>query len=203
MDWMPIHTVGAEFWTGQPGRACLISEALHILCALMFDLSPDTPPQWQAELRHIFISAGHDYWGRQGEGRMQHGIHAPSEVECVTGMGLRGDRYFGARPDKKGQVTFFEAKVVEEVRLAFKLPKLPASVFRRNFIVAGVTLEDWIDRCFRFQGVEFEGSQECTPCEWMDRAVAPGTREFLKQRFRGGLRAKVISGGWLRVDAKG
>lgn len=177
----------------------MIPSALALSYRLMVDSVSGEPPEWQAELRHIFISAGHDYWGRQGEGRMQHGIDAPPEVECVAGMGLRGDRYFGARPNNKGQVTFFEAGVVEEVRQTFKLPKLPPSVFRRNLIVAGVTLAAWKNRRFRFQGVEFEGSQECTPCEWMDRVVAPGTREFLKQNFRGGLRAKVISDGWLRV----
>lgn len=156
-------------------------------------------PEWNAELRHIFISEGHDYWGRQGEGRMQHGVNSPDEIECVAGMGLRGDRYFNVRPDAKGQVTFFAEDVVKEVRLAFGLPKLPASVFRRNLIVAGVRLAEWKGRRFRFQGVEFEGSQECTPCQWMDRVVAPGTQDFLKEKFRGGLRAKVIVSGTLRV----
>lgn len=115
------------------------------------------PPAWQAELRHIFISAGHDYWGRQGEGRMQHGMSSPSEIECVADMGLRGDRYFGVRPGYKGQVTFFDLAVVEEVRRLFKLPRLPASVFRRNLIVSGARLADWKNRRFRFKGVEFEG----------------------------------------------
>lgn len=157
------------------------------------------PPDWKAELRHIFISAGHDYWGPQGEGRLQNGINSPAEIECVAGMGLRGDRYFGHRPGYKGQVTFFEAEVVEEVRRLFKLPKLPASVFRRNLIVSGVNLAEWNNRRFRFQGVEFEGSEECTPCEWMDRGVAPGTKDFLDENFRGGLRAIIVTGGTLRV----
>lgn len=157
------------------------------------------PPDWKAELHHIFISAGHDYWGRQGEGRMQHGVTSPTEIECVAGMGLRGDRYFGVRPGHKGQVTFFDADVVAEVRRTFKLPKLPASVFRRNLIVSGVNLALWDGRRFRFQGVEFEGSQECAPCDWMDRVIAPGAREFLKTSFRGGLRARIITSGIIRV----
>src|SRR3954469_17488380 len=120
------------------------------------------PPDWQAELRHIFISAGHDYWGPQGEGRLQNGINSPAEIECVAGMGLRGDRYFGHRPGYAGEVTFFDVAVVDEVRRLFRVPKLPASVFRRNLIVAGVDLAAWDGRRFRFQGVEFEGSEECT-----------------------------------------
>ncbi len=156
-------------------------------------------PEWNAELRHIYISAGHDYWGRQGEARMQHGITDLQEVECVAGMGLRGDRYFGYRKDFKGQVSFFDEAVVEELRQMFKLPKLPASVFRRNLVVRGVELGDWLGRRFRFQGIEFEGSQECKPCQWMDRVVEPGTLDFMKQQFRGGLRAKIVTSGMLRV----
>lgn len=158
-----------------------------------------TPP-WNAKLRRIYISAGHDYWGRQGEGRLQHGISSVEEVECVAGKGLRGDRYFDERPNGKGQVTFFDQAVFEEVRRLFKLPKLPSSVFRRNLIVEGVSLAEWNKRRFVFQGVEFEGTQECTPCVWMDRAVAPGVQEYLKSQFRGGLRARVITSGILRVE---
>lgn len=158
-------------------------------------------PRWDARLLHIFISPGHDYWGRDGEGRMQHGISDVPEVECVAGMGLRGDRYFNKRPDAKGQVTFFDIRIVEEVRAYFKLSKLPASIFRRNLIVTGVELEEWMGRRFLFQGIEFEGAQECSPCEWMDRVIAPGGQVFLKGRFRGGLRAKVQSSGFLRRAA--
>lgn len=118
---------------------------------------------------------------------MQHGIQSLSEVECGAGMGLRGDRFFNVRPDARGQVTFIEAAVVEEVRQLFNLPELPASVFRRNLVVAGISPGDWIGRRFRFQGLTFEGAQECFPCVWMDRAVALGTQAFLKEHFRGGL----------------
>ncbi|WAC18761.1 molybdenum cofactor biosysynthesis protein [Luteolibacter sp. SL250] len=153
----------------------------------------------QVKLGKIYISGGHDYWGRQGAGRLQNGIRDVEEVECVAGKGLVGDRYFGYRQDFKGQVTFFEEEVVEEIRAHFKLPKLPASVFRRNLIVSGVRLGEWLGKRFVFQGVEFEGSQECRPCHWMDRVVEDGTERFMKEGFRGGLRAKVISGGLLRV----
>ena len=157
-------------------------------------------PGWEnASLLHIFISHGHDYWGRQGEGRMQHGITSVPEVECVAGQGLRGDRYFGYRADFKGQVTFFAAEAVSEIREAFKLPKLPASIFRRNLIVQGVDLRQWLGQRFTFQGIHFEGTQECKPCDWMNRVVAPGTEEFMKRHFRGGLRAKVLTSGTLRA----
>lgn len=155
---------------------------------------------WDARLLHIYISPGHDYWGKQGAGRFQSGITEVEEIECVAGMGLRGDRYFGFRPDFKGQATFFDIAIVEEVRHHFKLARLPASVFRRNLIVRGIDLQQWMGKRFVFQGVEFEGSQECKPCQWMDRAITPGGEDFLKGKFRGGLRAKIISSGTLHVD---
>jgi hypothetical protein len=163
-------------------------------------ITPPEVPVWHARLLHIYISPGHDYWGKQGEGRFQNGITEVEQIECVAGMGLRGDRYFRYRPDFKGQVTFFDIAIVEEVRHHFKLARLPASVFRRNLIVRGIDLQQWMGRRFLFQGVEFEGSQECKPCQWMDRAIAPGGEDFLKGKFRGGLRAKVITSGTLHVD---
>ncbi|RYD35010.1 MAG: MOSC domain-containing protein [Verrucomicrobiaceae bacterium] len=164
--------------------------------------APDTPPpELSARLLAIYISQGHDYWGKQGEGRLQHGIRSVSEVECVAGKGLRGDRYFAYKPDFKGQVTFFSQEIFDEVRSHFKLPKLPASVFRRNLVVEGADLSKWMGRRFRFQGMEFEGSQECKPCDWMNRVIAPGGEDFLKGKFRGGLRAKVMTSGVLRVES--
>lgn len=159
----------------------------------------EDPPRWEARLAHIYTSAGHDYWGKRGEGRLQNGIHECEMVECVAGKGLVGDRYFGYRKDFKGQVSFFDLATVVAIRERFELPKLPASVFRRNLVVSGVDLEDWLGRKFVFQGVEFEGCQECKPCQWMDRVVEEGALVFMKKDFRGGLRAKILSSGRLRV----
>ncbi len=159
--------------------------------------SRDEVPEWDAGLMEIWISPGNDFRGHHGMARGEHGIEKVAEVECVAGMGLKGDRYFGYKPDFKGQVTFFDARAVDAVRDHFKRPDLSAGVFRRNLIVRGVDLEDWVGKRFRFQGVEFEGSEECRPCYWMDEAVAPGAEEFLRSRFRGGLRARILSDGIL------
>lgn len=157
-------------------------------------------PQWDAELLEIWISAGNDFRGRHELGRQEHGIHSVSEIECVAGMGLRGDRYFGFKPDFKGQVTFFDADAVQAVRDQFSQPDLSAAVFRRNLIVRGVDLAAWTGKRFCFQGVDFEASEECKPCYWMDQVVGPGAEEFMKQNFRGGLRARILSNGILRVS---
>lgn len=156
--------------------------------------------EWNDALEAIWISPGNDFRGHHGGPRGEHGIESVREIECVAGMGLKGDRYFGYKEDFKGQVTFFAAEAVEAVRREFRKPDLSSGEFRRNLIVRGVDLSEWVGKRFRFQGVEFEGSEECRPCYWMDQAVSPGVEEFLKSRFRGGLRARILSDGTLRVS---
>jgi len=82
-------------------------------------------PEWQAKLLEIWISEGNDFRDRHEEGRLDHGIRGVSEIECLAGMGLRGDRYFGYKPDFKGQVTFFDAAAVQAVRDHFCSPAFP------------------------------------------------------------------------------
>ena len=161
----------------------------------------DDLPEWHAELLEIWISTGNDFRGRHQQERLDHPIQSLSQIECIAGMGLKGDRYFGYKPDFKGQVTFFDAAAVEAVREAFSKPDLSASVFRRNLIVRGIDLSAWVGKRFRFQGIEFEATEECKPCYWMDKVVAPGAEEFLKIGFRGGLRAKILTNGILRVKS--
>lgn len=162
----------------------------------------DDAPDWNAVLEEIWISPGNDFRSHHGMPRGAHGIQSMSEVECVAGMGLKGDRYFGYKPDFKGQVTFLDADAVDAVRSHFNRPDLSSGEFRRNLVVRGVELSEWVGKRFRFQGVAFEGTEECRPCYWMDEAVSPGTEEFLKSLFRGGLRARILSDGMLRASSK-
>ncbi len=165
-------------------------------------ITQEALPEWQADLLEIWISEGNDFRGRHEQGRLNHESRNVSSVECVAGMGLRGDRYFGFKPDYKGQVTFFDAAAVQAVREEFSQPDLSSSAFRRNLIVQGIDLSEWIGKRFRFQGIDFEASEECKPCYWMDQVVAPGAEEFLKAKFRGGLRARVLSNGFLKISLK-
>jgi len=151
------------------------------------------------EVEGILISSGHDFRGRHGMGRLENEIKALDEVECVAGRGLAGDRYFDFKEDFKGQVTFFSAEVLEELRE--KYGEVDATVLRRNVLVRGADLEGLVGKKFSVQGVVFEGSEECKPCYWMDQAVGEGAEDFLKGRCRGGLRARILTDGKLRVSA--
>ncbi|HTO04809.1 MAG TPA: NTP transferase domain-containing protein, partial [Opitutus sp.] len=76
-------------------------------------------------------------------------------------------------------------------------PRSPAA-YRRNVITRGVDLNSLIGQEFTVQGVRFLGVAESKPCYWMDQAVGVGAEKFL--RGNGGLRAKILSDGIVRVD---
>ena len=149
----------------------------------------------KVSLKHIYISPGHNYYGRHGKGSLDFPIEERERISCVAGRGIEGDRFFDYKEDYKGQITFFDWAVYERVRDEVVQGELDPMAFRRNVIVEGVDLNDLIDKQFLLGGLEFTGSCECSPCYWMDEACAPGTHEFLKGW--GGLRARIVVGGEL------
>ncbi len=152
------------------------------------------------EIRHLYISAGHNFFGHHGrEPDDFPTIEVPS-IECVAGHGIRGDRFFDYKDDYKGQITFFSLEVFDELRAEFKEQEFSPAAVRRNVIVHGIDLNELIGEEFETQGVRFRGTAECKPCYWMDRAIAPGTEKFLKGR--GGLRARILTNGFLNSTAK-
>ncbi|MCC5808518.1 MAG: molybdenum cofactor biosysynthesis protein [Opitutales bacterium] len=150
------------------------------------------------KIEHIYISPGHNFFGHYGKPPGEHNAKEVESVECVEGKGLVGDRFFGFKEDYKGQATFFAMEVYEDLCDRLGVTDKAPSVFRRNILTRGADLSDLIDREFEVQGVRFAGVCECSPCAWMDQAFAPGAEEAL--RGRGGLRARILTGGVLRVE---
>jgi len=120
-------------------------------------------------------------------------------IECVAGRGIRTDRYFDFKDDYKGQITFFSLDVFEELCATLNAHDASPAAARRNVITRGFDLNEFIGKEFEIQGVRLYGTQECAPCYWMDGALAPGAKDFLKGR--GGLRGKILTDGQLRSNA--
>ena len=133
---------------------------------------------------------------------------APMEVltlvEAVLGAGLAPDRYargrgyHSTRPTDPGarEVTLFEAEVldwlVREHGLAFR-----ATEHRRNLTTRGVELTALIGRRIRVGAVLLEAIRDCPPCEHLAQLThKPILRPLVG---RGGIRARVLAGGWMRV----
>ena len=149
------------------------------------------------EIIGIYLSTGHDFKGHHGGARGNHGEVSVKSVDCVAGRGLRGDRYFDYRDNFKGQITFVDFAVLRKLRERGQPHDFSLSAVRRNVITSGIDLNQLVGREFEINGVRFAGTEECAPCYWMNLAVGPGTEEFLKGR--GGLRARILSDGCLRV----
>lgn len=148
---------------------------------------------------HLFISLGHNFFGRHQEPPGAHPLIECVEIRCVAGRGIAGDRFFDFKNDYKGQIIFFAAEVFDEVCDQLGTNKKSPGVTRRNVITSGMELNSLVGKEFEVQGVRFLGTAECSPCHWMDQAIAPGAEELL--HTRGGLRAKILTDGILRVDA--
>ena len=148
------------------------------------------------QVRHLFISPGHNFFGHHGQPQGQNNVAEVQEIECVAGRGVRGDRFFDFKLDYKGQITFFSEEVFEALRRELDLPGAQPSATRRNAFVAGVDLNALVGAEFEIQGVRFAGVEQCKPCHWMNSALGQGAEDWLQGR--GGLRARILTDGVLQ-----
>lgn len=150
----------------------------------------------QIRIERIFISPGHNYFGHHEQPPGEHPTIEVNQVECAAGKGLCGDRFFGFKNDYKGQVTFFAQEVFDDVCRQLHVSGKSPGVTRRNIITRGLDLNSLVGKRFEIQGIEFEGVCECSPCHWMNQAIAPGAEAAL--HARGGLRARILTDGFLQ-----
>lgn len=150
------------------------------------------------QIQHLYLSPGHNFFGRHGMTAAAHASIEVQEFECIAGRGIRGDRFFDYKPGYKGQITFFSAEVFNALRQELTLPDACVSATRRNVITHGVDLNALIGCVFELQGLRFRGIEECRPCYWMNEAIGEGSESWLKGR--GGLRAQILSDGILRKE---
>jgi len=125
-----------------------------------------------------------------------------AEVRAIAGVGLEGDRYATGKgywsPDQKvsRDLTLIEAEVVEEVVRELD-PSLQAGETRRNVTTRGVRLNDLVGVSFRIGSVLCEGIALCEPCRYLESIT--GRRLLRGLVHRGGLRARLLSSGVIRV----
>lgn len=144
-------------------------------------------------LHHFFTSAKHNYFTRPkfevGSAPTQY----PDTLEFRAGRGLKGDRFEeGTYP-----ITFFSLEIAQEIETTFEC-SIDIALYRRNIVISGVNLCELIGQQFRIGEVLFEGMAHCNPCTWMDAVIHKGL--YRQMKGRGGLRAKVIEGGTLKLE---
>ncbi len=151
-------------------------------------------------IARIYRSPEHNYFGHFGRAPGTTPMTEVARARLLAGRGIEGDR-FSLEVGAKGQVSFFALE--SWARLCGDLGRTDRQldVFRRNIIVQGTDLNAFIGRDFVVQGVRFHGVEYCKPCFWMDQAFAPGAFALLTEWKAGGLRASVLSDGWLSAGA--
>jgi len=118
-------------------------------------------------------------------------------VEAVAGVGLAGDHYRSRNAGKR-QVTLIQAEHLAVVGALLDEAPIDPIRLRRNIVVSGISLLALKDRRFRIGDAVFEGSGLAHPCSRMEEELGPGG--YNAMRGHGGLTARVIGGGLVRID---
>ena len=162
--------------------------------------------RYPVEVLHLFVSPGHNYFGRPADGPGPHPTHDLDEVRLVAGKGIVGDRFYGRAAHLDASVTLLAIEALEAVAADLGLPAVPDPVTaRRNVVVRGVDVNGLRGHAFELRGPDgaagpvLFGGRPAAPCAWMDRMLAPGAHAAL--RGRGGLRCRVETDGVLRRGA--
>ncbi len=130
-------------------------------------------------------------------------MESRSEVSAVPGLGLEGDRYhagtgtFSPQPRKPDfELTLIERENVERFASATGLP-FTAREARRNVVTEGVDLNALVGHDFFVGEVRARGVRLCEPCNYLAKSTHPDVMKGLLHR--GGLRARILSAGVIRV----
>src|SRR5690606_13565230 len=116
-------------------------------------------------------------------------------AEAAVGAGLAGDRYKGG--SGKRDVTLIQAEHLPVIAALAGHAALAPATLRRCRVVAGSPVGARMGRRFRRGEVVLEGAGRCGPGWRMEEGL--GRRGFNARRGHGGLWARIVSGGTLRV----
>jgi MOSC domain-containing protein YiiM len=127
----------------------------------------------------------------------RHG-ELPHEIDVAiahAGRGLEGDRNFDDSDQDSCNITLIEAEAFDglNARHGFEITPLES---RRQVLVRGVDLGDFVGRRFVVGDVECEGEERCEPCSHLVQMV--GTQGVLRGLLHTGLRASIVKSGTIR-----
>ncbi len=146
-------------------------------------------------LHHFFTSPKHNYFTRPKFEVGEAPTVTHTTLSFEEGRGVKGDRF----EESLYPVTFFSLEVAEAIETAFD-HSIDIKLYRRNIIISGINLCELIGKQFTIGEVVFEGMAHCNPCTWMDAVIEKGT--YRQMKGRGGLRAKAIKGGCLKLGGE-
>ena len=124
-------------------------------------------------------------------------IEVVDEATVSPEAGLVGDRY-GGRAGGKRQVTLVAEEDLAAIAGFLGRADLSPELLRRNLVTQGLNLNALNGRFLRLgAAVVLEVTGDCHPCSRMEEALGQGG--YNAGRGRGGLTARVVTGGPIRV----
>jgi len=136
----------------------------------------------------------------KGEGQPMIEI---AEAHTVPGRGIEGDRYysgtghFSRHHEPSYEVTLIEQEAIDALNEEFPDLHLQPGTPRRNIVTRGVPLNHLVEHVFQIGEVSLRGIRLCQPCI----QIAQGTHHNMLAGLvnRGGLRAQILTEGYIRV----
>lgn len=116
-------------------------------------------------------------------------------VRAQTGRGLEGDHYQGGSGSRG--VTLIQFEHLAALASLMEVSAVAPELLRRNLLVSGLNLMALKGRRFQVGEAVLESTGPCHPCSRMDESLGPGGLNAM--RGHGGITARVLSGGQLRV----
>lgn len=162
----------------------------------------DLPYSREIEVVSLLASPLHRYEGRPDDGpREPVGQELFDSIQLRAGLGIVGDRYFGAKAHSSSSVTVMAIESLEKVAHVLGVAPLDPAGTRRNIVVRGLDID-------RLRGADFSidtgdgavllrANRPANPCAWMDVALAPGAFQAL--RGHGGMRCHPLTDGTISL----
>ncbi|ACO44802.2 MOSC domain-containing protein [Deinococcus deserti] len=130
-----------------------------------------------------------------------HGKVAPGRLKALTGKAGEAETSAPqpAVPGGPGrrQVTLIQAEHLPVIAALAGLSEAGPELLRRNLVVRGLSLLALKEARFQIGEIVLEGTGECHPCSRMEETLGLGGYNAV--RGHGGLTARVIQGGTIRV----
>ncbi len=131
-------------------------------------------------------------------------LRSVDQAQAIAGSGLEGDRYakgagfYSDNPTTEGarQITLIAAEAIAAVQTEVG-EAISHADFRRNLVTTGIDPRSLLGKRFLIGKVVCEGVRDCPPCLHLDQLT--GKRIMPSLLRTGGLRARIVEGGPIRV----